>query len=146
MLIMKIIKLLLLGILSILIGCSSVPPDSSRLTNRLVGCWYGEDYQPVFGQKAGWLMNRHEDGTFTIEFRTVKAGQNMHKQTEKGNWKYHDGRYTTITTSVAGVNIEPYYVDEYEIKSLTENEMTYYHDKAKQTFSSRRVNCDHEGS
>ncbi len=91
-----------------------------------------------------WLMNRREDGTFTIEFRTVKAGSRLPIQTEEGRWKYQDGRYTTITTIVKGKAVDPHYVDEYELKSLSENEMTYYHLGIKQTFSSKRVGCDYQ--
>jgi len=135
---------LIFGMPLLLIGCSSVPPGPENTADHISGCWYGEDYQPLFGNKAGWLMNRKKDGTFSIEFRTVKAGERLPIQTEFGEWKFENGKYITITKVVAGKIVTPYYVDEYEIKSLGSSEMVYFHSGVKQEFSSKRVSCDYQ--
>lgn len=126
-----------------LIGCANVPPGQEVTADHLSGCWYGEDYQPLLGSKASWLMNRKKDGTFSIEFRTATAGERIPVQIESGDWKYENGRYITITKVVAGKAVTPYYVDEYEIKLFASNEMVYFHTDIKQEFSSKRVSCDY---
>jgi len=134
---------LIFGVPLLLIGCSNVPISQERTADYLRGCWYGEDYQPLLGSKASWLMNRKKDGTFSIEFRTVTAGERLPVQTESGDWKFENGRYITITKVVAGKDVTPYYVDEYEIKSFASNEMVYFHAGVKQEFSSKKVSCDY---
>src|SRR5204863_110263 len=120
-------------------GCAFPKAD---LPDPLVGCWYGEDYQPVFQRKASWLMNRRADGTFIIEFRTIELGLRLPVQTEEGRWTHKDGKYTTFTTKVAGEEVDTsdlHYTDEYEVRSLNDIEMTYYHPGVKQTFTSKKV-------
>ncbi len=129
-----------------LAGCAPFGPQL-RSNDPLVGCWYGEDYQPVFQRRAGWLMNRRADGTFTIEFRTVERGVSLPIQTEEGRWTHDNGQYTTFTTKVAGEEIDktdPHYTDTYEVRSVNDVEMTYYHPGVKQTFRSKRVDCDYK--
>ena len=128
-------------------GCASPNLIKQEPVDHLVGCWYGEDYQPVFQRKAGWLMNRKSDGTFTIEFRTVERGLHLPIQTEEGRWTYQNGKYTTATTNVAGESIDtsdPQYTDEYEVMSLSDTEMIYYHPGVKQTFVSKKVVCEYK--
>ena len=129
-------------VFGLLAGCSSTPPTASSVRSSLEGCWYGEDYQPVFRARSGWLMNRKADGTFSIEFRAVGSGPHTAIQTEGGRWGYADGKYTTVTTVIDGKAVEPPYVDDYELKSISDSQMTYYHAEMNMTFTSRRVACD----
>jgi hypothetical protein len=131
---------------SMFLGCSSVPiaPSSEE---QLIGCWYGEDYQPLIQRYAGWLMNRKPDGRFTIEFRTIEKGVRLPIQMEEGHWTYRAGKYVTLTTRIAGEDVDtsnPQYTDEYEVKSINGSEMVYFHPGVNQTFKSRRVACDYQ--
>ena len=141
------LRTFIMGLIGLLIGCASPTLLRPEIHDRLIGCWYGEEYQPVLQRRAGWLMNRKLNGTFTIEFRTLERGHQLPNQTEEGYWAYRDGKYITKTTKVAGEAIDtadPQYSDEYDIQSLSENEMTYYHSGVKQTFKSKRVSCDYK--
>ncbi len=89
-------------------------------------------------------MNRKTDGTFTVEFRTIGASPHTAIQTEGGHWAYSDGKYTTITTVIDGRAVDPPYVDEYEVKSINKNQMTYFHVEMNMTFTSKRFACDFE--
>ena len=127
--------------------CSSSQPGVPKNQDQLAGCWYGEDFQPVFQRRASWLMNRKPDGSFTIEFRSIEKDVQLPVQTEEGRWSYSAGKYITITTRVADEAVDPSdpkYTDEYQIKMVGDSEMVYFHSRAKQTFRSRRVVCDYK--
>lgn len=130
--------------MALLVGCVSDMPKPS-LGDPLIGCWAGEDFQPVFQRRATWFMNRKADGTFTIEFAAIERGIALPIQIEEGRWSHHSGSYTTRTTKVGGnsVNVEdPQYTDTYEVQSVAEGVMTYYHPKVKMTFTSKKVSCE----
>ena len=157
-----VLSYLLFGLIS---GCSHTPPTTGLDRSRLEGCWYGEDYQPAIQNRAGWLINRKADGTFSIEFRTVGSGSHIATrtetdgtisieirmvgsgshiviQTESGHWAYSDGKYRVITSVIDGKAVEPPHVDDYVLKSISDTQMTYYHVGKKITFTSKRVGCD----
>lgn len=127
-----------------LAACSSDFPKPSP-NDPLVGCWSGEDFQPVFQRKAKWFMNRKPDGTFVIEFAANERGVDLPVQTEEGRWNHKDGVYTTLTLRVAGRAVDtsdPQYADSYEVKSVGDGLITYYHPKMKLTFTSKKVACE----
>lgn len=127
-------------------GCASFP-GQSKARDALVGCWYGEDTQANLEPRVDWLMNRKQDGTFTVEFRARESSQNLPIQTEEGYWWRNGDTYTTITTTVAGEKMDtsnPQYTDVYEIISKKNNEISYYHPETKQTFTAKKVSCDYK--
>ena len=135
---------LLSSALALFAGCSSDLPKPSP-NDPLIGCWSGEDFQPVLQRKAGWFMNRRPEGIFTIEFAATERGVALPIQTEEGRWTHHDGTYTTVTTRISGNPVDskdPQYTDVYEVKSVAGGVMTYYHAKTKLTFTSKKVPCE----
>jgi hypothetical protein len=130
--------------LALLAGCVSEMPKPS-LDDPLIGCWAGEDFQPVFQRRAAWFMNRNAEGAFTIEFAALERGIALPVQKEEGRWSHKAGSYTTRTTTVGGHLVDPedpQYTDTYEVQSLADGVMTYYHLKMKMTFTSKKVSCE----
>lgn len=128
-----------------IVSLASAAPTGSIGSNQFVGCWYGEDFQPLFHRKVGWFMNRRSDGTFTIEFRELGTDDNLPFQTEAGPWRLVEGKYRTVTTHVDGtaVNLNvAHYWDEYEIVSVETNQISLLNVEMKREFSSTRVSCD----
>jgi hypothetical protein len=126
--------------LFVLAACSS-SLQSETLNDPLVGCWQGEDFQPVLQKKAEWLMNRKPDGSFIIVFATLERGP---IQREEGRWTHKDGKYTTVTTKIEDKPIDvsdPQYTDIYEVKMLDANFMTYHSTRMNLTFTSKKVAC-----
>jgi hypothetical protein len=135
---------LLAASIPLLLAACAIAPETSSSVDPLVGCWYGEDFQPVLQRKVAWFMNRKADGTFTIEFRNVERGLQLSIQTEEGRWTHKDDKYTTVTTSVAGEPVDtadPHFTDTYVITSLTDGVMKYYQPKMNMTFTSKKVSC-----
>jgi hypothetical protein len=132
------------SVLALLTGCGSKIQRPS-LDDPLIGCWAGEDFQPVFQRRAAWFMNRKADGAFTIEFAAIERGIALSVQTEEGHWHHQAGNYTTRTTKVGGRLVDPedpQFTDTYEVKSVAGGVMTYYHAKVKITFTSKKVSCE----
>lgn len=130
-------------VLVALAGCEADFPRPSA-NDPLVGCWSGEDFQPVLQREAIWFMNRRPNGTFTIEFTTTERGDVLPIQTEEGRWSHKDSTYTTLTLKIAGHPVEskdPQYTDIYEVKSVSDRVFTYYHAKTNLTFTSKKVAC-----
>lgn len=129
----------------LLFGCSSFS-GQSKAREALLGCWYGEDLQANLERRVGWLIERKQDGTFTVEFRSL-GEQHLPIQTEEGYWSLTGNTYTTITATVAGDKVDtsnPQYTDVYEIKSKKGGEMSYYHPGTKQAFTAKKVACDYK--
>ena len=127
-----------------LTACSPDFPKPNP-NDPLVGCWSGEDFQPVFQRKAKWFMNRRPDGSFSIEFAANERGVDLPIQVEEGKWNHKDGVYTTLTLRVAGRSVDAkdaQYTDTYEVKSVVDGLFTYYHPKMKLTFTSKKVACE----
>jgi hypothetical protein len=127
---------------AILAGCASAPRPVSA--ERLAGCWVGEDVQPVVRRKTAWRMERRPDGSFTVAFRPLE-GPPAPVQTEQGQWRWRDGLYTTITTQVDGRPVDvrnPNYTDTYEVRSLTDTDMSYVHTRLGAMFTAKRVRCE----
>lgn len=129
-----------------LAACSHVPstkassaPASSA--SEFIGCWHGEDYQPVLRQSATWLMDRKQDGTFKIEFWSWSTSGSLGKQTELGRWTTKGNTYTTVTTEIDGEVIKDPYVDDYEVRSFDGTEMVYFHSRSGLIFKSKKVSC-----
>jgi hypothetical protein len=103
----------------------------------LVGDWYGEGYQPLMKTTMQWLMHRHDDGTFDIQFRHFENCILTEAQDEAGVWTFKDGLYHTLTLTVNGRR--SVHDNEYRIESLTDDEMRYVHIGTGTPFSSRKV-------
>lgn len=109
-----------LSVLAVLAGCVAEIQKPS-LDDPLIGCWAGEDFQPVFQRRAAWFMNRKADGAFTIEFAAIERGIALPVQTEEGRWSHKAGTYATRTTKVGGRLVDPedpQFTDIYEVKSV----------------------------
>jgi hypothetical protein len=138
------LNLVLSPVLILFAGCSPAP-QTPLPTDPLLGCWAGEDFQPLFQRKATWFMNRKADGTFTIEFAITDDGVHRLIQKEEGRWSHKDGIYTTLTMSVADQPVDtsdPKYTDTYEIISLADGVMKYYHPRMNMSFTSSKVPCE----
>jgi hypothetical protein len=121
-------------------GCSSDAIVTVDPTKTLVGCWEGNDYQPVLGASAKWLIQRRADGTFDIEF--TAAGKTP--QRESGRWRVEGRTYTTTTLAIGSESVDikdPQFTDVYQLKDLSPNAMTYFHVKMNLTFQSIKVAC-----
>jgi hypothetical protein len=113
--------------------------------DSLIGCWSGEDYQPVTQKRMVWFMQRRSDGTFTIEFTPTERGPSASSQTEEGIWTHANGKYTTITQRIAGRAVgtrDPHFTDEYDVSSQSDGTLRYQHRRAQVTFTSKKVPCD----
>ena len=142
------LSVLSVALLAQLTGCASPPQpanstSSAASTSEWIGCWYGEDFQPVMGQSSSWLMNRKSNGTFEIEFWSWAPTGKLNRQTEAGRWTSTKENYTTVTTAIDGNLLQKSYADSYEIRSFNGNEVVYFHSQAKLTFKSRKVDCDY---
>ena len=134
-----------LTLASIALGACTADLPKPNPSDPLVGCWAGEDFQPVFQRRAKWFMNRKSDGTFSIDFAANERGVDLPIQIEEGKWNHKDGMYTTLTLRVAGSSVDakdPQYTDTYEVKSVVDGVFTYFHPKMKLTFSSKKVACE----
>lgn len=121
-------------------ACTSVPDAPANPGYALVGCWQGQDYQPLLGQKATWLMRREEGGAFEIEFRA--SGQTV--QREAGRWRVDGETYTTLTMFVDDEPVDvldPQFTDVYLLRDVTPTSMTYFHSGMNVTFQSNKVAC-----
>ena len=69
-------------------SCSSIKTltNGKQIDKKLVGNWEGsENDKQVKGLKKEWLMTRDDDGTFTLNFKTIYDGE-TDEFIEKGNW------------------------------------------------------------
>ncbi|MDP5138462.1 lipocalin family protein [Rheinheimera baltica] len=133
----------IIGFLFTINGCSTFQLNDKGLKERVVGCWYGESFQPVFENVSAWLIRRDTNGNFSIEFRSVDSSGEVGIQSESGTWEIKSGIYSTVTTGVAGQKVSPPYIDVYTIQSLSAKKLTLIHDETKLKFESKRVGCDY---
>ncbi len=130
---------LILFICVALVSCGKTKALDEQ-SSSLLGCWSGDDFQPVLGQTTMWLMERRSDGTFRVEFQP-KDGK---LQIEEGTWRHKGSSYTTATSEINGKLVDasnPIYADEYEIKLLANGFMEYHHTRMKVNFKARKVEC-----
>jgi hypothetical protein len=130
----------LLALLCTALASCSTTTKSEGQQSRLVGCWLGEDFQPVMGESAKWLMNRKPDGTFKIEFQSRDGTV----QREEGTWLDQGSNYTTVTLRIDGEPVDvndTQFTDTYEIRSVTNGVMEYYHTRMNITFKAQKVEC-----
>jgi hypothetical protein len=121
-------------------ACS--PPSTAPVipAHGLIGCWQGQDYQPVVGETSTWLMQRKQDGTFQIEFRTPSRPA----QHETGLWKVDGQIYTTVTMTINGKPVDlddPQFTDAYLLREVAPVSMAYHHSRMNVTFRSTKVAC-----
>jgi len=61
---------------------------------RFVGVWRGTDHGKFFkGETNTWVVNRKEDGTFMISFKTIHADDNVTYSEEQGLWCVKGNEY-----------------------------------------------------
>ena len=133
-------RFLFLALLCVGFSSCNTTTKSEGQQSRLVGCWLGEDFQPVMGESAKWLMHRKLDGTFEIEFRSRDGTV----QREEGTWVDQGSRYTTVTLRIDGEPVDvndPQFTDTYEIRSVTAGFMEYHHTSMNITFKAQKVQC-----
>ena len=88
-------------------------------------------------------MQRRADGTFIVEFKPLPVGDHV-PQLEEGLWSHKNGSYVTVTTKVAGRNVDTSkaeYTDIYHVESHERGVLTYRHQKLGATFTSKQVQC-----
>ena len=88
--------------------------NEKQIDKRLVGVWQGsEKDQQFLGIEKKWEMDRKKDGTFSLNFTTIKDGE-TDKFIEHGNWwvegntffEYHENSEKTDTYKFTILNKE----------------------------------------
>ena len=106
----------------------------------LAGYWYSEDYQPSLRVTVQELTQRRADGTYEDEFRRYENCLLVFRQREAGTWTFDGDRFHTITTSIDGSLA--HFEDEYEVRSLSDKEVRYFHPKSGAVFTDTRVKAN----
>lgn len=105
--------------------------QSVRQRELLIGRWMGE--APLRGGGTNtWVMQRFEDGTFKIDFKSVDPSGVSSAHTETGIWGVSGGIYFTATrgfiddgTPEQADTSDPALYDTYKIKSLSRDSFEY---------------------
>ncbi len=133
----RLASILLVGVALVSCTASTTPDERS---GRLIGCWFGDDYQPVLRQSVPRLMEHKPDGTFKIEFRP----KDRKTQIEEGTYRDQGAKYTTVTRKIDGKSVDlnnQLYTGEYDIKLVANGFMEIYDTRLKVTFKARKVEC-----
>lgn len=120
------IKLSYLFMLLFLVACS---PKSNNTSNvhqsidpKLVGVWYGnEKDQQSTGVEKKWVMNRKEDGTYTIKFEFLENGTRDDLE-EYGIWWVKGNKFYEKSSQSKKPDIYTYEAigdDQIKFKSLS---------------------------
>lgn len=104
--------------------------------SAFVGRWMGNQYVEGRDFTQQWVMDRREDGTFTIEF-SINDGFTIQRQTETGTWSYANCLYKTVTLTVGGYS--SHYTDAYHVRALSDAFMEYVHVASGRVYQSFRV-------
>ena len=123
----------LLG-LPLVLGVLSLP--SGACAGSISGYWYGEGYQPLWGENAQWLMHLSPDGGYAVEFRQYSHCQMVLDQKESGTWQLGD-KFRTVTTAVNGRQMR--YENDYRVAALTDTEFDITHIGTGQAYVEKRV-------
>lgn len=103
----------------------------------MIGLWYGEGYQPAFKRRAQWLMDRHADGTFSVEFRYYDDCKLTYQSIETGTWTADGANYVSRTLAINNRPVS--IVNVYRITQHTDDQMDYFWIEGKVPFHSTKV-------
>lgn len=97
-------------------------PQSNKIDNKLVGLWKGsEKDQQIDGMEKLWVMDRKEDGTFTLIFTTVQNCE-INQHIEKGQWWVENGEFHELHFNSGNTDVYTYKVpDKSHIKFKSKN-------------------------
>lgn len=120
------IKLSYLFILLFVVACSTKSNNTSNVHKsidpKLVGVWYGnEKDQQSTGVEKKWVMNRKEDGTYTIKFEFLENGTRDDLE-ESGIWWVNGNKFYEKSSQSKKPDIYAYEVidnDQIKFKSLS---------------------------
>ena len=61
--------------------------QSVKVDDRFVGIWSGTDHGKFFkGETNSWLVNRRNDGTMTVSFKTIHSDDRITYSEDEGIW------------------------------------------------------------
>jgi hypothetical protein len=117
------------------VGAKPQLPDSAYSRREaMVGNWLGEAATHD-GGKTKWLVQRDNDGTYQITFRTRAPGKDWNESKEVGYWGISGSTYFTIMKGwLKGQELQPanptnpYFYDAYKVIRLTTSEFEYLAD------------------
>lgn len=97
-------------------------PQSNKIDKKLVGLWKGsEKDQQIDGMEKLWVMDRKEDGTFTLIFTTVQNCE-INQHIEKGQWWVENGEFHELHFNSGNTDVYTYEVpDKSHIKFKSQN-------------------------
>ena len=153
---------LLVASLIFLGGCGSTQTSSSPVPETkpglsksqeeqwllLVGKWYGEQPAKDGGTRQS-VVERFSDGTYKVDFRTIKKEETIERASEVGQWGVSGPVYfTSFRGWVRGNGIvpsdpsDPYNYDAYRIIQLNDKNFEYEDYPTGTHFVVRRVASD----
>lgn len=87
-------------------------PQANKIDKKLVGLWKGsEKDQQIAGMEKLWVMDRKEDGTFTLIFTTVQDCE-VNQQIEKGQWWIENGEFHELHFYSGNTDVYTYEIPE----------------------------------
>ncbi len=131
----------------------AIAEERSR-PEALVGFWYGErsvEHKPISNKIQKELIERHKNGDIFIKFKIYDKtyGNLLAQQTEFGQWWLDNDIYTTKITKIVRdgqalkINTpEGYYLENYKITEITNDQITYRNVKDTIAFIIIRVPPD----
>ena len=154
------IRWFLAVLLPSLIGCQTtvsapdkIPEYKPNMTlnqyerwNTLVGKWYGEQ-QTNNGGIMKWIVERNNDASSQITFRSYDQNGSFTESVEVGKWAISGPIYFTSLSAYVDLDgttqkvdpSDPYNYDAYQIIELNTLSFTYKHIEGGHTFSVKKV-------
>ena len=124
---------------------NDLPLSAVQKRNTLIGKWFGE-MKSENGEIQRWLADRSKDGTYKIEFRIYKSGNETMSQVEVGHWGVAGPIYFSITRGwikndkfIPSDPENPYFYDVYKIVKLTDQSFIYYSFDEDLEFEVRKI-------
>jgi hypothetical protein len=115
------------------------------VAGKLVGYWFGENFQPSIHGYLQALVQHHPDGTFEAEFRRYEACKLVIRDREAGSWAIVNGTVHQVTRSIEGRAVDPdrdpSLTDDYEVLTLDERVYENRHIASGAIFKLRRVDA-----
>ncbi|REC45102.1 hypothetical protein [Chryseobacterium sp. 5_R23647] len=99
-------------------------PQANKIDKKLVGIWKGgEKDQQIEGVEKLWVMDRKQDGTFTLIFTTVQNCE-INQHVEKGQWWIENGEFHELHFDSGNTDVYTYQLLDnshvkYKAKSLS---------------------------
>ncbi len=129
--------------MAVIVYCFSIQAMASQL-DALIGHWYGEKQQGP--QTHKFLVSRQADGNFDMTFKVYIDDYILMDRSQTGNWSVEHDIYTTKTTEITDVTgtyqpqtPEGYYLDQYTIIEITEEQIIYQHTGSGSRYTLTRV-------